>query len=343
MCFSRPEYLPFLWLVIPSLLFALYGARRKLRIRQRIAGGTADPSIVPEFRFFRLFTRRAMYCAAIALFFFAMAGPELCSGERPERRRGADVVFMLDVSTSMFARDVAPDRLSRAKAEILQISRGFGEGRRALLLFAATPVVQCPLTTDQELFETLLDVSSPDQVEAQGSVYRRAFDAARNLFDEARRQNGGETVLVLAGDGEDHGNDLRAALSGLKSRGIRVYAIGVGSGAAVPIPLPATASRPETMKVDASGDVVMTSFRPGFFAELVNASGGRYYHSRPDVPVGSQVAAAIAREAAASRWVMVPGNRRPIHQPIIAAALLALFAGITTSDVSRRNRRGMRG
>lgn len=340
MCFSRPEYLPFLWLVLPAFLFALYGARRKLRIGRRIAGGSADPAIVPELRFFRLFARRALFCAAVGLFFFAAAGPELCSGEKPVRRKGADVVFMLDVSTSMFARDISPDRLARAKAEILQISREYGEGRRALLLFAATPVVQCPLTTDQEMFETLLDMASPDQVDSQGTVYRRAIDTARRLVDAAKRENGGETMLVLVGDGEDHGGELGAALSGLKSRGIRIHAIGVGSGTPVPIPLPPTGLRPGAMKLDADGRVVMTRFRPELFAEVVRTAGGRFYHSRPEAPVASLVSAAIARDAAATRWVMVPGNRRPVHQPIIAAALFALFAGIATGDVSRRNRRG---
>lgn len=343
MCFSRPEYLVFLWLVVPSLLIAFYGARRKLIVRRRIAGGSADPAIAPEFSFFRLFARRMMFCAAIALFFLAMSGPELCSGQKPVRRKGADVVFMLDVSASMYARDVAPDRLSQAKAEILQISRSFANGRRALMLFAATPVVQCPLTTDQELFESLLDMASPDLVSSQGTVYRRAFDTALYLVDAARRENGGETVLVLVGDGEDHGHELGAAISGLKSRGVRLHAIGIGTGAPVPIPLPPSATGPAAMKLDSDGKVVMTSFRPGFFAETIRASGGRFYHSSPDAPVARRVSSVISSDAAASRWVLVTGNRRPVHRPVIAAAIMALFAGMTTSDVSRRRHRGAKG
>lgn len=340
MCFARPEYLPFLWLLIPAFMFAFYGARRKLRIRQRLAGGTADPAIVPELRFSRLLARRALFCTAIGLLFLAAAGPELCSGQKPVRRNGADVVFMLDVSTSMYARDVAPDRLARAKAEILEISRRFGQGRRALLLFAATPVPQCPLTTDQEHFETLLDLAAPEQVDAQGTVYRRAFDAAMQLVEGARRESAGQAVLVLVGDGEDHGRELGAALAGLKSKGVRMYAVGVGSGTPVPIPLPATASRPASWKRDAEGQVVMTRFRPEFFADVAGASGARFYHSRPEAPVGPAVAGAIAGEAAAARWVMAPANRQPLYQPVVAAAVLALFAAIASGDLPRRNRSG---
>ena len=338
MNFSRPEYLAYLWLVIPSLLMAAYGARRKLRISRRVAGAGFEQGIVNVPRFFRLFKRRLMFCAAIALFFIAMAGPELTSGQKPVRRKGADVIFMLDVSSSMLARDIQPDRLSRAKSEILQISRSLGEGRRALLLFAATPVVQCPLTTDQELFETLLSIASPDQIEAQGTVYRRAFEAARNLVDAARREGEAETVLVLVGDGEDHEQDFESVASGLKSKGIRLHAIGVGSGASVPIPIQTSGTGAVVMKQDAGGEVVMTRFRPEVFDEIARLSGGRYYHSLPDAPVGDRVAAAIARDAAASRWMMVPANRRPIHHPVIAAALLALVFGMATSDISRRAR-----
>ncbi len=344
MNFSRPEYLAFLWLVIPSLLLAAIGARRKLKYRRIVAGGTGyEPGIVAETRFFRLFTRRAMFCAAIALFFLAMAGPELTSGEKPVRRKGADVVFMLDVSSSMLARDILPDRLSRAKSEILQISRSLGEGRRSLLLFAATPVVQCPLTNDQELFETLLAIADPDQVESQGSVYRRAFDAALHLVESAKRAGSGETVLVLAGDGEDHDQEFAKVAARIRAGGIKLHAIGVGSGASVPIPMPSSGAATGTMKRDADGDVVMTRFRPEVFEEIVKASGGRFYHSLPDAPVGAMVSAAIARDEAASRWVMVPANRRPIHRPLIAAGLLALLAGMAMSDTSRRSRSGAKG
>jgi len=338
MIFSRPENLAFLWLVAPSLLLAAYATRRKLRIRRRVVGTGSEPGIVSEPRAFRLFVRRAMFCAAIALFFFALAGPELTNGEKPVRRKGADVVFMLDVSNSMLARDIQPDRLSRAKSEILQVSRSLGEGRRSLLLFAATPVIQCPLTTDQELFETLLSMASPDQIVAQGTVYRRAFDAAQQLVSSARRAGGGETVLVLVGDGEDHEQDIEKAASRLRSKGIRLHAIGVGTGAAEPIPLPSPVAGTAAEKRDAAGNVVMTRFRPEVFEEIVRASGGHFYHSLPDTPVGSRVAEVIARENAASRWVMVPANRLPIHRPFIAAALLVLVAAMLTSDTSRRGR-----
>jgi Ca-activated chloride channel family protein len=344
MHFSRPEYLAFLWLLIPSLLLAAIGARRTLKYRRIVAGGKGfEPGIAAEPRFVRLFSRRALFCAAIALFFLAMAGPELTSGEKPVRRKGADVVFMLDVSSSMLARDILPDRLSRAKSEILQISRSLGEGRRSLLLFAAMPVVQCPLTTDQEHFETLLAIAAPDQIESQGSIYRRAFDAALHLVESAKREGSGETVLVLAGDGEDHEQEFEKVASRIRAAGIKLHAIGIGTGAAVPIPMPSSGAGPGAMKRDASGDVVMTRFRPEVFEEIVKASGGRYYHTLPDAPVAGMVSAAIARDEAASRWVMVPANRRPIHRPLIAAAILFLAAGMAASDTSRRGRSGSKG
>ncbi|NTV02370.1 MAG: VWA domain-containing protein [Chlorobiaceae bacterium] len=340
MNFSRPEYLAWLWLVVPSLLMAAYASRRKLRIRRRVAGAGFEQGVVSRPGFLRLFMRRALFCAAIALFFVAMAGPEMTSGLKPVRRRGADLVFLLDVSRSMLARDIAPDRLSRAKSEILQVSRSLGEGRRALVLFAATPVVQCPMTADQELFETLLSIASPDQVESQGTVYRRAFDAALGVAGSARAEGGAQTVLVLAGDGEDHAQDFERPAAEIRKRHIRLHAIGVGSGASAPIPVPVSAKAPEGLLRDAGGQTVMTRFRPEVFQEIARDTGGRYYHSRPDTPVAGRVAEEIAREEAASRWVMVPATRRPIHRPVIAAALLALAAGLLTGDTSRRVRSG---
>ncbi len=337
MMFSRPEYLVLLWLLPPLLFLAAVGARRKLKYRQAVAGGSGTgPGVVYETSFFRLFVRRALFCAATGLFFLALAGPELTSGERPVRRKGSDVVFLLDVSTSMFARDILPDRLSRAKAEILQVSRSLGDGRRALVLFAAAPVVECPLTTDQELFEALLSIASPAQVETQGTVYRKAFETGLNLVDSARREGSGETVMVLVGDGEDHDQTFSRVAAQLKAKGIRLHAIGIGTGAAVPIPLPGGGAA-EVVKKDPRGNVVLSRFRPEVFSEIAREAGGKFYHSLPEAQVAGQVAAAIARDESSSRWVMVPETRRPVHRPLIAAGILALAIAMATRDAALRD------
>ncbi|NTU53675.1 MAG: VWA domain-containing protein [Chlorobiaceae bacterium] len=334
MCFARPGYLVLLWLIVPLMALVVFGARRKLAAWVMFDGGEGRMlGVLPELRFSKFVIRRLFLCLSAFLMLFALAGPELCSGQKPVRRKGIDVIFMLDVSNSMYARDGVPDRLSRAKSEFLMISRKLGEGRKALLLFAGAPVVQCPLTGDEEDFEILLDMASPDLIVSQGTDYRRAFEAALRLASSGRGSSGSETVLVLASDGEDHGADSGDLAAGMKQQGVHLHVIGVGSSQPVPIVMPGGPKR------DREGHIVMTSFRPELLASFIKAAGGRFYYSRPEAPVHDAVSADIAAAAAAAGWVMVPGERVPVHQELMVGALLLFISASVMTDVLGRSRR----
>lgn len=329
MCFAKPGYLILLWVLVPLSVLVFYGVRRKLSLWKKIDATGGISGILPAMSFRKLVLRRLMMLLSAALMIVSMAGPQLCSGQKPVRQKGIDVVFMLDISNSMLARDIAPDRLTRAKSELLQISQSLGEGRKALLLFAGTPVVQCPLTDDEEDFEILLDMAAPDLITTQGTDYRRAFETALRLADSGEQASGNETVLVLCSDGEDHGYDLGDIAETLKKRGIYLHVIGVGGVQPVPIPMPGGPKR------DAQGKVVLTAFRPELLAGLIKTADGKFYYSRPDAPVHDAVAADIAAEAASARWIMTPGQRVPVHGETIFAALLLFVTGSMMTDVRR--------
>ncbi|NTW53335.1 MAG: VWA domain-containing protein [Chlorobaculum sp.] len=333
MCFAKPGYLILLWVLLPLSALTFYGVRRKLTLWKKIDATGNGAGILPPVSFRKLVLRRLMLLLSVALMIVSMAGPQLCSGQKPVRQKGIDVVFMLDISNSMLARDTAPDRLGRAKSELLQISRNTGDGRKALLLFAGTPVVQCPLTSDEEDFEILLDMATPDLISTQGTDYRRAFETALKLADSGDRSSGNETVLVLCSDGEDHGDDLGDIAATLKKRGVYLHVIGVGGLQPVQIPLPGGPKR------DAQGRIVLTSFRPELLSGLIKMANGKFYYSRPEAPVHDAVAADITAEAASARWIMSPGQRVPLHGEIIFVALLLFVSGSMMTDVKRPSTR----
>jgi Ca-activated chloride channel family protein len=172
-------------------------------------------------------------------------------------------------------------------------------------------------------------MATPDLIASQGTDYRRAFETALRLSGSGSGSSGNEMVLVLASDGEDHGDDLGDIAATMKAQGVYLHVIGVGGAQPVPIPMPGGAKR------DRQGQVVMTSFRPDLLAGLIKASDGRFYYSSPDSPVHDAVASSVAEEAVTARWIMVPAERLPVHKEAIFAALLLFVAGSMMSDARR--------
>ncbi len=326
MCFTWPENIGYLLLLMPLALIFGYGVVRLRQAREAVVGPTVADGMMRAVSMRVVVVKKVLLFCGIALLLFAMTGPRFCSGGRPVLRKGADIVFMLDISRSMRARDVLPDRLGQAKQEISSISRAVVGGRRALLLFAASPLVQCPLTTDKEAFDALLGMASPELIEEQGTSFHTALELARTLLEPQSERTvagvKGEKILVLLSDGEDHAGEVRQAVQQLKEAGIHLFVIGVGMRQPVVIP---TGEAGDGVKRDENGRVVMTSFRAETLQMLARDAGGFYFHSRAEQTVYGAVSDRINRIAAASRWVMEPGEREPIYRYFLAAGLVFLL------------------
>ena len=289
MSFAWPENIGYLLLLIPLAVILGYGVVRQLQAREAVASQLMADTMMPGSRMWVLILKKAMLFCGIGLMLFSLTGPRLCSGGRPVLRKGADLVFVLDISRSMRARDVLPDRLGQAKQEIISISRAVKGGRRSILLFAAAPLVQCPLTTDQEAFEALLGMASPDLIEEQGTVFRSALELSEKLL-KAETENipetgiKGEKIVVLLSDGEDHDGDFLAEAKRMKTEGIHLFVVGVGMSSPVVVPLVGAG-----IKMDERGKAVMTSFRGETLQKLAHEAGGLYFRSKGDHSVNSEI------------------------------------------------------
>ena len=327
MCFAWPENTVYLLLLIPLAVFLGYGVMKEIQIRAALVGPGKAHAIMPPLRLKMVIFRKVLLFLALALLLFDMSGPRFCSGGRLVLRKGADVVFMLDVSRSMMAKDVPPDRLGQARQEISGISHAVHGGRRAILLFAGSPLVQCPLTTDQEGFDALLGMASPDLIVEQGTAFRTAFQLAGTLLEPSSehllaKEGKAEKIVVLLSDGEDHEGDSRAAVQALKKVGVHFFVIGVGMRQPVVIPLPGGG-----VKRDEKGEVVMSSFRPETLQALARDAGGTYFRSSAEHTVFREVSEKINSIAAASRWAMEPAEHdESLSRYVLAAALVLLLA-----------------
>jgi len=226
MCFEHPEYLVFFW-GFPLLIAAsLYGWLRKRYLLSRLCDeGLQEHMVVTRHPLHEVAIRLAQLLAA-ASFLIALAVPIRCS----VTPGGADVVYVVDISMSMGAADVYPDRIGRARREIMAIEAGrYSGGRIALVGFAASAAVFCPMTADREAFAFLLRGLSPHQARHQGTDIGRALELAASMLPD-----GGAIVLVT--DGEDHGGGAVAAARSLSARGIATLVIGMGGEDPVRIP-----------------------------------------------------------------------------------------------------------
>ncbi|MFG0328570.1 MAG: VWA domain-containing protein [Phycisphaerales bacterium] len=226
MRFSDPVWLHALWTVpvVLAILFHSIGVRR--RNLRRFVGSDLESEMAPRWSAARLVTKSLLIGAALTLIVLSLARPQWGVREEEIETYGRDVCFVIDVSRSMLADDLAPSRLERTKiwiTDTLSILRG---DRVGLIAFAGAPVVKCPLTHDYAFFRLALEELSPESVSRGGTLIGDAIrTAVDEVFagDEARHQD-----IILITDGEDHESFPVEAAAAAGAAGIRIIAIGLG-------------------------------------------------------------------------------------------------------------------
>src|SRR5688572_17870707 len=231
MKFASPLLLSLL--VLAPVLLALWSRAERVRdarLAKLVDAGlvpTVVVGVAPGLRAWK----HALAVLAYVCFVVAAAGPQVGGRTVLLPRKGLDVLFVVDVSRSMRARDVLPDRLERTKAEIAAFLPRLGENRVGLVAFAGTAFVQCPLTTDVEAVRMFLQGLRPETVPQGGSALGAGLEVALNsLRAEAESQSGGAPgsvkhaagrVVVVVTDGEDHDGGIEEIAKELKAEGIQ--------------------------------------------------------------------------------------------------------------------------
>lgn len=290
-----------LWLLlaVPALLWLALRERRQRALRLSRLGDVGLLSrLSPESDPGRRLALRLLSIGGYALLVTALARPQWGETTEVLPRRGLDVVFALDVSRSMRARDVLPDRLERAKAEIGLVLDRIGENRVGLVAFAGTAFPLCPLTTDVEAARAFLKAAGPDVVPQGGTALAAGLETALNLFlaeaevDPDAAEAG--RLLVVVSDGEDHEGDIERVAGKLKEAGVSVIVIGVGSALGEPIPVADEEGRVLGYQKDRRGETVMTRMSKEVLERAAELAGGRFLDGGTRADLGmADVEAAI--------------------------------------------------
>ena len=270
------------------------------------------------------YRRGALVATALALLGLAMAGPQWGAQEVEEQTRALNVVLVLDISESMWAEDIRPNRLERLRLEGRHLVNELAGQRIGLVAFAGAAYMLSPLTIDHGALHLYLDALDPTMAGTQGSSPSAAIYEAISLLREDGSE-GGDRAIVILSDGESHDEEqeVLAAASAADAERIRLYAVGIGSDRGEPIPMhDRLGERIGGYKQDEEGEVVLTRMMTTPLSSAAKETGG--FWARADEGGVTQVLIALA-ELERGRGEVTRGVRwTPRFQWFVAGALLLL-------------------
>lgn len=217
--------------------------------------------------------RFVLMALAFAIIVIGWANLQMGAKTEKVERKGVDVIIALDVSKSMLARDIQPDRLTRAKQLVQSMIDKMGADRVGLIVFAGRAYLQVPLTIDYSALKMMLGNVSPDVVPTQGTVISEAVDLAMNSFSQKEKKY---KSLVVISDGEDHDEQAIEKVKAAAEEGVIVHTVGVGSPQGTTIFDPGTKS----IKLNDNGDPVISRLNEAALSEIASAGRGKYIFLR---------------------------------------------------------------
>ena len=272
--FAHDEYLYLLALIpVLALLYLVVARTRKkalgrfgsLDILARLAASASAPKRLLKF---------VLLLCAYALVVVALANPQIGTRLQEVKQEGVDIFIALDVSLSMKAEDIKPNRLEKAKFEIRNLIDRLAGDRIGMIVFAGEAYTQFPLTTDYSGAKLFLDAVDVDVVPVPGTSIGRAVQRALEAFDFKEPTT---KVLVIITDGENTEGDAFATAEEAAKKGILIYTIGLGSASGTPIPIYNSGGQQVDFKRDKAGSIVMTKLDEVSLEKIAAVGKGAYY------------------------------------------------------------------
>ncbi|HYM16145.1 MAG TPA: VWA domain-containing protein [Dehalococcoidia bacterium] len=314
MTLAAPGYLLLLLLSLPPVAAVLAWSAWRRRVAGRFGGARRSGAAA--------LAAPMLLLGALGLAAFAAARPQSDTGATAAAARGIDAAIVLDVSQSMLATDAAPTRLGRAQQEISALLAQLTGDRVGLVVFAGTPFVRAPLTSDlAALDEMVRGVGGERALVGPGSDPAGAIAVAQQVLS---RGDARTKAMLIVSDGEDHGAGVSPAVAAARSAGVRVYTAGVGTAEGAPVRDLDPLTGASTTRLGSGGAPVITRLDAPALREIALSGGGRYVALSGD---GHPLASLAAEFAAlpATTFSAVPG--------VAPTELAPLFAGIALAIV----------
>lgn len=228
--------------------------------------------LAPEKSSFKPILKLGVLLLALACIIIALVNPKMGTKMETVKRQGIDIVFAVDISKSMLAEDVAPNRLEKTKQIVSQIINQLGNDRVGIVGYAGSAYPVLPMTTDYSIAKMYLQSMNTNMVSSQGTAFNDAIQLAVDFFDVKETSK----LIILISDGEDHGESAEQAVEMAKEKGVRIITIGVGTEKGGPIPLRDDKGTIASYKKDQEGQTVITKLYPEVLKKIADNTKSKY-------------------------------------------------------------------
>ena len=280
---QNPKMLMILYIIPVLIVLYIVELSLKNKSLNKFATSPLLSVLIPDFKANKKLSRFILYHFAIAFFIIGLANPQMGSKIAEGKQEGVDIMIALDVSNSMMAEDLKPNRLQRAKLAIEKLVNRLGGDRVGIIVFAGNAYVQLPITTDYSAAKLFLTGIDNNIVPVQGTAIGKAIDLSMQSFNFEDVSS--KTIIIIT-DGENHEDDAIKAAEAAYEKGVVINTIGMGSIQGAPIPVYRN-GRQVDFKKNRSGETIITKLNDTMLKDISEAGGGTFVRaSQQDVGLG---------------------------------------------------------
>ncbi len=240
--------------------------------QKRFADKSLFSRLVPDKSSFKPLLKLIVLLLAFISLTIALVNPKIGTKLETIKREGVDIVFAVDVSKSMLAEDIAPNRMEKSKRLVSEIISQLASDRVGIIAYAGTAFPQLPITTDFASAKMFLQGMNTNMLSSQGTAIDEAIKLAKSYYDDEEQTN---RVLFIISDGEDHSENSASIAEEAKSEGIKIFTIGVGTEKGGPIPIKRNGII-QTYKKNQAGEVVITRLDESTLSDIAKEANGTY-------------------------------------------------------------------
>ena len=268
---DEKKYLYLLFILPIVVLFFLYNLYWKRKKQREFGDLDLVKKLSPESSFFKPILKLGVLLLALTGLILGLVNPKIGTKMETVKREGIDIVFAIDVSKSMLAEDVAPNRLEKSKQIVSQIINQLGSDRIGIVAYAGNSFPVLPITTDYSVAKMFLQSMNTDMVSSVGTSLDEAIKLSATYFDDKKTSK----LLIMISDGEDHSEGAEAAAEEANKLGIKIITIGVGTEKGAMIPLKQNGVV-QGFKRDSNNEIVITKRNQESLTAIAKATKGGY-------------------------------------------------------------------